>query len=216
MPIPTPLAIGKLAHGYPWIWSVNRWLDGENATIVKIDDLSLFARDLANFLNRLRSIGTTDAPTPGPDNFHRSGDLAVYDTEVRECIDELQNVVDVKAVITVWESALDATWLGPAVWLHGDVAASNLLVKEGRLSVVIDFGQLAAGDPACDVTIAWTFFSGASREEFRSCLTVDDATWSRGRGWGLWKALLELREYRRTKLVESADARSVSNDILSD
>jgi len=125
-------------------------------------------------------------------------------------------VVDAKAVITVWESALDATWLGPAVWLHGDVAASNLLVKEGRLSTVIDFGQLAAGDPACDVTIVRTFFSGASREEFRSCLTVDYATWSRGRGWGLWKALLELREYRRTKLVESADACLVINDILSD
>lgn len=89
LPIPTPLAIGKPVHGYPWIWSVNRWLDGENATIVKIDDLSLFARDLANSLNRLRSIGTTDAPKPGPDNFHRDGYLAVYDAEVRECIDEL-------------------------------------------------------------------------------------------------------------------------------
>jgi len=216
LPIPTPLAIGKPAHGYPWPWSVNRWLDGENATIERIDGLSLFARDLANFLNRLRSIDTTDAPTPGPDNFYRGGDLAVYDTETRECIDELQNVVDARAVTAVWESALNATWSGPTVWLHGDVASSNLLVKDGRLSAVIDFGQLAAGDPACDLTIAWTLFSGASREEFRRSLSVDDATWSRGRGWGLWKALLELREYQRTKRVESADGRSVIDDILSD
>ena len=214
-PFPRPWRSAP-AHGYLWLWSVNHWLDGENATIERIDDLSLFARDLANFLNRLRSIGTTDAPTPGSDNFYRGGDLAVYDVETRECIDELQNVVDANAVIAVWESALNATWSGPAVWLHGDVAAGNLLVKGGRLSAVIDFGQLAAGDPACDLTIAWTFLSGASREEFRSCLSVDDATWSRGRGWGLWKALLELREYQLTKNVESSYACSVIDDILSD
>ena len=92
-------------------------------------------------------------------------------------------MVDVNAVIAVWESALNATWSGPAVWLHGDVAAENLLMKGGRLSALIDFGQLAAGDPTCDLTIAWTFLSGASREEFRTCLSVvDAATWSRGRG----------------------------------
>lgn len=86
-------------------------------------------------------------------------------------------------LIAVWESALNATWSGPAVWLHGDVAAENLLVKGGRLSALIDFGQLAAGDPACDLTIVWTFLNGASREEFRTCLSVvDAATWSRGRG----------------------------------
>ena len=95
----------------------------------------------------------------------------LYDAEMRVCIDELQNVVDAKAMIAVWESALDATWLKPAVWFHGDVAAGNLLVKDGRLSAVIDFGQLVAGDPACDVTIAWTFFSGESREEFRRRLS---------------------------------------------
>ena len=98
LPIPTPLAIGKPAHGYPWLWPINRWLDGENATIERIDDLRLFARDLAKFLNRLRSIGTTDAPTPGTDNFYRGGDLAVYGAETRECIYELKNVVDVNAV----------------------------------------------------------------------------------------------------------------------
>jgi aminoglycoside phosphotransferase (APT) family kinase protein len=216
LPIPTPLALGKPAHGYPWAWSVNKWLDGESASIERVNDLSLFASDLANFLNRLRTIDAADGPSPGPDNFYRGGDLAVYDDQVRECIDELQGVVDPKAATAVWESALNAAGSGPAVWVHGDVAAGNLLVKGGRLSAVIDFGQLAVGDPACDVTIAWTFCLGASRDVFRRELSVDEATWSRGRGWGLWKALLGIRKYRRNEQFEFANARQVVDDILSE
>ena len=215
LPIPTPLASGQPAHGYPWCLSVNSWLDGEVATIKRIDDFSMFARDLANFLNRLKTIETADGPSPGPDNLYRGGDLAVYDAETRECIDELQDVVDAKAATAVWESALDAAWSGPGVWVHGDVAAGNLLVKGGKLIAVIDFGQLATGDPACDVAIAWTLFRGASREVFRTALSSHEATWSRGRGWGLWKALLEIRKYRRTDTVEFARARQVLDDILS-
>ena len=216
LPIPTPLAIGKPAYSYPWAWSVNRWLAGESATIERIDDLSLFAHDLANFLNSLRSVDAANGPSPGADNFYRGGDLAVYDAETRECIVQLQDIVDAKAATAVWESALDAAWLGPAVWVHGDVTAENLLVKEGRLCAVIDFGQLAVGDPACDITIAWSFFRGASRDVFRRRLSVDEATWSRGRGWGLWKALLGVQKSRRVNLAESARARRVVDDILSD
>ena len=73
------------------------------------------------------------------------------------------------------------------------MTASNLLVLDGRLSAVVDFGSSAVGDPACDVAIAWTFFSAASREAFRETLGVDDATWARGRGWALWKAAITLR-----------------------
>lgn len=215
-PIPTPLGMGEPGHGYPWQWSVNAWLAGEDAATGRIDDLNQFAGDLANFLNALRSIDTNNAPAPGLDNFFRGGELAVYDTETRACIDELRDVVDVSAATDLWESALDAKWSGLATWVHGDVAAGNLLVKDGRLSGVIDFGQLAAGDPACDVTIAWTFLTGASREVFRSQLSVNQTTWLRGRGWGLWKALLELRRYRQTDPVESTRAKRVLDDILSD
>jgi aminoglycoside phosphotransferase (APT) family kinase protein len=76
------------------------------------------------------------------------------------------------------------------VWVHGDVSVSNLLVQTGRLSAVIDFGQLGVGDPACDLAIAWTFFDGASRQAFRHALALDAETWARGRGWTLWKALI--------------------------
>ena len=85
-----------------------------------------------------------------------------------------------------------STWTGPPVWVHGDVTASNLLVLDGRLAAVIDFGCAAVGDPACDLAIAWTFLFGESRDAFRERLPLDEGTWARARGWALWKALITL------------------------
>ncbi len=179
LPVPTPLAMGEPTSQLPWQWSINRWLKGETAAAHRIDDLTQFAQDLATFLTKLRAIDASGAPAPGPDNFFRGGELSVYDNETRECINELHDRVDVRAASAVWDSALETTWLGAPVWIHGDVAAGNLLVERGKLSGVIDFGQLAAGDPACDVTIAWTLFTEESREAFRREISVDEATWTR-------------------------------------
>ena len=110
--------------------------------------------------------------------------------------------IDGDAATAVWETALQAGFDGPPVWVHGDVAATNLLVADGELCAVIDFGCSAVGDPACDVTIAWTLFSGESRRAFRDALGLDDATWERGRGWALWKALFEVHH----ALAHDADA----------
>ena len=93
---------------------------------------------------------------------------------------------------------------------------NNLLVRNGRLSAVIDFGSSGVGDPACDVTIAWTLFSGASREAFRAVLPVDAATWARGRGWALWKALITCAGHRASNPGEAQAARRVINDVLAE
>ncbi|HEX4146555.1 MAG TPA: aminoglycoside phosphotransferase family protein [Pirellulales bacterium] len=216
LPIPTPLALGKPTSQLPWHWSVNRWLQGDTVAECRIDDLTQLARDLATFLTKLRAIDAKDAPPPGPVNFFRGGDLSVYDGETRGSIDELRERVDVRAATAVWDSALETTWISAPVWIHGDVAAGNLLVDRGKLSGVIDFGQLAAGDPACEVTIAWTLFAGESREAFRREIALDEATWTRGRGWGLWKAMLELRRHRDTDPPEGARWQRVIDEILSD
>lgn len=73
--------------------------------------------------------------------------------------------------------------------MFGDIAVGNLLVKNGELSAVIDFGQLAVGDPACDLALYWTFFTDESRHAFKKTLSLDADTWERGRGWVLWKTL---------------------------
>lgn len=195
LPIPVPLVMGSPAEGFPWPWSVYRWLEGEPATLERIADLSEFATALAQFLIALQRIDAAGGPPPGRHNFFRGAPLAIYDGETRQAIATLGGRIDAKAVTAVWEAALAATWQGSPVWVHGDVSAGNLLVKNGRLSAVIDFGSSAVGDPACDLAIAWTLLEGESRDAFRAALPLDAATWARGRGWTLWKGLITLAEY---------------------
>ena len=129
------------------------------------------------------------------------------------------------AATEVWEAALAATWRGPAVWIHGDVTAANLLVVDGHLSAVIDFGCSAVGDPACDLTIAWTFFSGGGRAAFRNRLPLDEGTCARGRGWALWKALITLvalqvdgadRDSAALRFGWRLSSRQVIEEVLAD
>jgi aminoglycoside phosphotransferase (APT) family kinase protein len=216
LPIPIPLAMGIPAEGYPWHWSVYRWLDGEKATVERIDDLHQFAAALARFLAALQQIDPTGGPPPGRHNFFRGGPLAIYDTETRDALGALHGKIDSGAGAAVWEAALEATWSGRPVWLHGDLSAPNLLVREGRLSAVIDFGCSGVGDPACDLTIAWTLFSGTSREAFRAALPIDGATWARGRGWALWKGLITLAAGVDTYPVEARKARRAIDEVLAD
>ena len=188
--IPEPVAMGEPGEGYPWKWSIYRWLDGESAASVQISDMGEFASTLAHFLCALQRIDTTDGPLPGHHSFFRGGPLATYTKETRRAIAALKGKIDDNAAHEVWERGLETTWQGEPVWVHGDVSAGNLLVKDGQLCAVIDFGQLAVGDPACDLAIAWTFFEGESREVFRKRLPLGIDTWARGRAWALWKALI--------------------------
>lgn len=213
LPIPVPIARGVPGQGYPWPWSVNRWLDGENATLDRIVDLTRFAEDLAAFLVALQRIDPAGGPLAGAHSFYRGAALTVYDEETRRAITTLGDRIDGAAATAVWEAALAATWHCPRVWFHGDVASGNLLVRDGRLAAVIDFGTSGIGDPACDVVIAWTLLCGASRNAFRAALAVDDVMWTRGRGWALWKALITHDDIDPAK---AADARRVVDTVLAE
>jgi aminoglycoside phosphotransferase (APT) family kinase protein len=192
LPIPVPVARGEPDHGYPYPWSVYRWLDGDIAGPATIGDLTGFATDLAEFLVALGRIDPTGGPEPGPHNFFRGGPLSTYADETHRAVEALGDEIPRDAVLRVWDDAMAATWHGDPVWFHGDVAAGNLLTRNGKLAAVIDFGTSGVGDPACDVVIAWTLFDGPSRDSFRATLGMDPETWSRGRGWALWKALITL------------------------
>jgi aminoglycoside phosphotransferase (APT) family kinase protein len=216
LPIPVPIAEGEPCCGYPWRWSVYAWLPGETAAPERIADLSAFAVSLAQFLNALQRIDPADGPAAGPHCFFRGAPLIVYDAETRRALESLRNAMDAEAARTVWEAALQASWQGLPVWFHGDVAAGNLLVCDGRLSGVIDFGCCGVGDPACDTTIAWTLLTGASREAFRAALQADESLWARGRGWALWKALITLEAHLHTDPAKAAEARRVIEEVLTD
>jgi len=214
--IPVPLAMGVPADEFPWPWSVYQWLDGDTAAIERIDDLQEFAVDLAQFLVALQQVDPTGGPPPGPHNFYRGGPLTTYDAETRQAIAVLGGEIDAATATVVWEAALAATWRGSPVWIHGDVAIGNLLVRNGQLHAVIDFGCSGVGDPACDLVIAWTLLSGESREAFRTTVAADPATWARGRGWALWKGLITLVGYKATNPIEAGRAQRVIDAVLAD
>lgn len=215
--IPVPLAKGIPADGYPWHWSVSRWLEGENATIDRIADLREAATDLAVFVAALQRIDPSGGPAPGPHNSFRGVPLAMRDPPTRAAIASLHGTLDTDAVTAAWKAALNApAWPGPGVWLHGDLNAGNLLAQHGRLSAVIDFGCLGVGDPACDVMVAWTLLTAETRHVFRAALDVGDATWARGRGWALSVALIILPYYQNTNPVLCGIARCAIDEVLAD
>jgi aminoglycoside phosphotransferase (APT) family kinase protein len=212
--IPMPVAIGKPADGYPWKWSIYRWIEGDTAASARICDLNDFARTLARFLEALEGIDSNDGPRPGPHNFHRGGSLEIYDTQTRHAIARLDGRIDARAANALWDAALKTSWSRAPVWVHGDISAGNLLLREARLSAIIDFGMLGIGDPACDLAVAWTLLSGESRETFRATLALDSDTWTRGRAWALWKASILAAELAKSSAAEVAQCSRVISEVL--
>ena len=129
---------------------------------------------------------------PGAHSFNRGGPVDVWDDDVDANLRSLCDDVDVAAAREVWLTALGAKCEMSPVWVHGDITGTNLVVRDGRLAGVVDFGCSASGDPACDLTIAWTFLDGAGRDRFMASVPVEPSAWARARGWALWKALNHL------------------------
>lgn len=215
--IPVPLALGLPGEGYPWQWSICRWLPGENAASAPPADPLRAATTLAGFVATLQRLDAADGPHPGDHNSWRGEPLAQRDAATRTAITALGDLIDAAAVTAAWEAARHApAWAGPPVWIHGDLAGGNLLVEQGELSAVIDFGCLGVGDPACDLIVAWNLFSGAARAAYRAALAVDDATWARGRGWALTNALVALPYYLHTNPPIVAMSWRVVGEVLAD
>ncbi|MEU4448166.1 aminoglycoside phosphotransferase family protein [Actinosynnema sp. NPDC050801] len=210
VPVPVPLALGVPGEGYPFHWSVRRWLDGSTASPDRIEDMAAFAVSIAEFIRALHRVDASDGPRAGAHSFYRGASPGHYDDGTRRALAALEGRVDTGRAAAVWEDALRAPgWSGPPVWFHGDIAHGNLLVDGGKLTAVIDFGTSGVGDPACDLVIAWTMFSGASRRAFREAVELDEATWTRARGWALWKALIVLAD-------GNDGARHVIDEVLGD
>jgi aminoglycoside phosphotransferase (APT) family kinase protein len=189
LPIPTPLAKGRPGSGFPYSWSIYQWLDGEPASVDRITDPVRFAAALAGFLAALQGIDTADGPQPGKHNWFRGGTLRTYDQTAQRALTKLDGHIDVAWARAIWKTALDSRWVGVDTWFHGDIAQGNLLLDDGELAAVIDFGTCGVGDPACDLAVAWTLLTAEGRQVFRERLSVDEPMWARGRGWALWKTL---------------------------
>lgn len=214
--VPDPLAMGEPAEGYLWRWSVYGWIDGDVAADAPVGDKRGFAGDLGRFLAALQAIDANGGPVAGPDNHFRGASLAVYAGQARQAIGMLGSRIDAARSNAIIDAALASSWRGAPVWVHGDISPGNLLVRDGRLCAVIDFGQLGVGDPACDLAIGWTFLGPDGRDALRATLPLDDATWERGRSWALWKALIVAAGMTGLAEADAGKALRVIEDVLAD
>ncbi len=212
--VPVQLARGKPEEGYPYEWSVYEWLPGEDANGT-IGDLEQAAVDLAAFVRTLRQVDRAGAHPRPPHG--RGGPLTEHDEQVRRSIAQLDERIDAPAALRSWRESLEAApWEDAQVWVHGDLLPGNLLVVDGRLSAVIDFGGLNVGDPACDLQPAWNVFEGHSRMRFRAELGADGASWLRGRGWALYQAVSALPYYWDTNPGMIRQASHALAQVLAD
>lgn len=214
--IPQPLAMGNPCRDYPWHWSIYRYLPGTPAAIADINDLCLVAQDLARFLISFEKVDATLGPIAGEHSFYRGGRLSIYDAETQEAISLLKDKINVELATVIWKKAINTSWGKKPVWVHGDLSSDNLLIEKGRLSAIIDFGQLAVGDPACDLAITWTFFKDKSRTVFRNALDFDSDTWARARGWVLWKALIVASRLKGTNASDASRSLYIIEEIFED
>jgi aminoglycoside phosphotransferase (APT) family kinase protein len=210
--VPEPVGLGEPGCGYPYPWLVYRWLPGVDALAGPAPDWCAFARKAAAAVLALHEIDTTGAPPAGL----RGGPLEVVDAVTRRAIGALDEAIDARRALAVWDAALGADqWSEPPLWVHGDLLPGNLLVENGSLTGVIDWSATGVGDPACETMLAWAMPRPA-RVEYRETLAVDDSTWARGRGWTLQQAVTFIPYYARTIPDGVAAARRRLDAVLED
>lgn len=208
---PKLLAQGKPTNWYPYPWAIYHWIDGFPYQDDLISDERQAAHDLVNFIQELRRADVLGAPRGGRDP------LTELDAVTRSAIEASRGAIDAEAASAVWTRSLETPpWNGKPVWIHGDLLRSNLLVQDGRLCAVIDFGEVGIGDPAADVVPAWNVFNKVGRETFRHALDVDEHTWSRARGYALHQALMIIPYYPETNPEFVTLAKRTVEEILGD
>jgi len=193
--VPETIALGEPDDGYPWRWSVQRWLPGQGAGPSTIGDPIRFALQLAGVVRALGTVPVGGAPRAS----NRARPLKAYHAETLAIMDHAKALIDVKAARALWQEALDAPpHQGPPVWVQGDLEG-NCLVRNGSLSGIVDWGSACAGDPAVDVQVVWSpLFTDESRRVFIHALDVDDATLARSRGAAIHQACGALPYYLKT------------------
>jgi aminoglycoside phosphotransferase (APT) family kinase protein len=211
-----PVRIGRPGRGFPWAWSVTPWFAAETAVVAPPEDAAAAAGDIARFLRVLHHAAPSDAPR----NPYRATPLADRTPRVYEHAGQVDGLVDRGAALALWDRIVAAPpWPGPALWTHGDLHPANLLFSAGRLSAVVDFGDLSAGDPAVDLAVAWMLFPPDARRGFRSAACgpggwLDEHTWTRGHGWALALSLAFLAHSGDT--VMGRIGRATIDAVLSD
>ena len=215
--IPKVIGVGHPANEFPFAWSVMNWVYGNDATTDAIVDWVKAANDLGQFVTELRNQNSFGAPMAGKHNAFRGTALINLDHIARNAIDALGDVFDQANLLHIWEQALDVhPWTAPPVWIHGDIHAANIVMRNGHIAGIIDFGLMGVGDPACDLAPAWSFLPSHARDTFRAAADVDDKTWQRGKGWGFYIGVIALSYYRNRNPILSDIAEKAIQAVIED
>ncbi|MEU3189393.1 aminoglycoside phosphotransferase family protein [Streptomyces sp. NPDC006992] len=187
--IPEPVYAGIPSSAFPLAWSVYRWIDGDEAGLGPVIDWPAFGADLAAMVQSLHSIPLMGATRQGELSWYRGGGLQACDRWISECFDNCRTIegldLDIAHLWHLWQCALASSEpSGHQVWLHGDLKPSNLLVRQGKLHAVIDFGALSVGFPDAEHSPLWDFPPGA-RQAYWDAMSLDNATWLRARAWAI-------------------------------
>ena len=226
--VPDVVAVFGPDRDYPERWSVVRWIEGEHPEVVD-PDTSIdprredLAENLATVLDGLRQAEVPPEAVNDPQlRSYRGEPLSTMDQSTRENLERCRSLddfgFDLDAAEQIWVEAMklpstaDRT---PPRWYHGDLAAENLLLRDGALAAVLDFGVLSVGDPTVDLVVAWEVLDPPAREVFRTRVGVDDATWLRGRAWALSITLM-IWYYWTTMPERRASRMAVGRNILAD
>ena len=214
--IPVPVKMGNPSSYYPFNFSIYKWLEGTSANYLKFDDKSLesIAVQLVKFLKELHGIQSVNGPSKGKHNGWGGDHVSVYDQGARKQIAELSGIIDQNKAMEFWEQTCKTNPNKNPVWIHGDFAFGNFLIKDYKLSGVIDFGGMAIGDPASDLVIAWTFLKGKSMEIFIESMGYESDIWIRARGWALWKATFELCQTKDKNNSYALKQKQIIKDVL--
>jgi aminoglycoside phosphotransferase (APT) family kinase protein len=206
LPVPAPFRVGVPSGLFEWPWSVVRWLPGQSL----LDDPQLDATVAASVLDRFLRALHRPAPPEAPKNPLRGVPLDARTETLHRHLAQLEGIVDSTAVLSLWDHARSAArYSGPAVWLHGDLHPGNLLVSEGRLAGVIDFGDLTSGDPATDLAVFW-MLPMPIRPSIDAWPGTDvDALRLRARGWALALGLAYLAHSRDDGAMAALGRRTV-------
>lgn len=216
--IPAPIKMGKPSADYPYPFSIYKWLSGKSINLLTLTDQEKeqLAFNMAKFLKELQAIMDIKGPEPGQHNWWRGDHVSVYDKGAREQITELAEIIDAGQALALWDKASATRWNKQPIWIHGDFAIGNILMDDGKLSAVIDFGGAAVGDPACDLVMAWTYLNGKAREIFIYEMNMDPDTWLRARAWALWKATFELCQIADKNSPEAKTQKIIIAETIND
>ena len=187
LPVPAPIRVGRPGSGFLWAWSIVPWLPGTASFAAPFEPRAA-AMALGGFLQALHQ----PAPADAPQSPWRSIPLDARTARLHEHLDQLHDTVSRERILALWDRlVVTPRWPGPPMWIHGDLHPGNLLIHDGALSAVIDFGDLTCGDPATDFSVMWmllppdhrhTLFAAAGRNRSSP---ADEQMWRRARGWAL-------------------------------